>query len=538
MLLAALCVWVADAAEQARISANITYRIPEGVYVNAGSESGLLEDGSGTMVLDDGMVLRFEVLSVSRSSALLRLTGAGSQLVGSLIDRRVDLVFERKDDDQPATVTAAASARLNEEPFVPLLAPPKAARDISPAKNISRGRIGIRQTVQGGTENNQNYAVTRLDTSGSIDRLFGSDWSFIWSGNLRYRTGDGYQDFFAFDKVEPLIYSAYVQVPLSGEGFTRLGRFLPLELPAIGYIDGGQLEVDTGTQWSFGAVAGLKPNAVDLAFSEEQPTVSAYATFEAGQLGSAYFSGTAGVLGSVYKGEMDRLAILFDQRAALGPKLNLLSSATFDLGIADTAHSQTQLTQLNLTASSRWASWLTLRAGANHWQRLDTQAERDQFPYIIDDILFDNGYWRYWVGASHNLPWKLNLNEEVAYTVSEAVQDAVRWRVGLTRTGLFNWSSANVGATLYNLEGQNTEGLGWLLRAYLPFFDGRLALRPSASMRWLNSIVAEDSLSFSYISLYGDWMFYKKWSLSGGVTSTGGNFADSLLFDLGLRYSW
>lgn len=526
-----------SAAEQERVRATVTYRIPEGIYVNSGTAAGLHQGISGSLMLESGRVFVFDVIQASRSSALLRLKGDASGLVGSLRNQPVELVFDRS-EEPVADEGTASSDPSEDEPFVPLLAPPQATPDVAPTANISHGRVGVQQTLLGATDNQQDYAVTRLDTSGSIDRLFGTQWSFIWSGNLRYRTGDGYENHPEFETIQPLIYSSYFQVPLSGDGFARLGRFLPLELPSIGYLDGGQVEVDFGNNWAWGFSGGLKPNRVNLEWTGDEPTAALYGTFKAGTVGSTYFSGTAGLLGSVYKGEVDRLAMLFDQRAGFGPKLDIFSSAELDFGVANTTNSQTQLSRFDIYASSRLHSLLTLRAGTDHWQRLDSEAERDLLPFIVSDQLFDDGYWRYWVGASHELPWKLDLNEEVAYTVSDATDDAVRWRIGLTRTGLFKWKFANFGATLYNLEAQNADGLGWLLRAYLPLWDGKVSLRPSASARWLDPSDGSDGLALTYLALYGDWLIFNHWTITGGATLTAGDAADSVLFDLGLRYRW
>jgi hypothetical protein len=533
-----LLVWacLAQAAETCRISANITYRIPEGVYVNVGREQGLSQGQSGSMVLEEGRTLAFEVLQAARSSALLRLEGIGGSLVGSLQNRRIELVFEKEDAAAPPPA-AAAKTPEGSEPFVPLLAPPKRSAAISPTQNISHGNIGIRQTYQGGTGNQLDRAATRLYTSGNIDRLFGTAWSFVWSGNVRYRTGDGYRYHPEYGKLQPLVYSLLLQHPLAGDGFVRMGRFLPFELPAIGYIDGGQVEIDTGGHWSFGGVGGLKPDRVNLTLSADEPTAVAYATYEAGQRGSAYYSGTAGLLGSFFKGEPDRLAVLFDQRGGFGPRFDLYSTAEFDTGLANTTNSQAQLSRFDLVASSRLHRLLTLRAGADHWQRADTLVLRDQLPYL-DDRLFDDGYWRYWIGARHDLPWNLDLNEELAYVVSDASEDAMRWRMGLTRTDLFGWHFASIGATLYNLEGQAASGYGGLLRAYFPFWDGRLSISPSASLRWLDPDNGGEGLSVTYYSIYGDYRISKAWMLTGGLTATRGDGADALLFDAGLRYSW
>ena len=81
-------------------------------------------------------------------------------------------------------------------------------------------------------------------------------------------------------------------------------------------------------------------------------------------------------------------------------------------------------------ATSRLNNFLTLQAGSDHWLRSDSLAQRDLLPFIVNDQLFDDGHWRYWIGAQHDLPWRLDLNEELAYTISDATDDAMRWRVG------------------------------------------------------------------------------------------------------------
>jgi hypothetical protein len=537
ILPACLLVPAVFAAESVRESVNITYRIPEGVYINAGRSIGLGKGVSGTLVLEGGRTLAFDVVQAAQHTALLRLQGGGEALTGRLPTRPVELLFTpvSVSGDQPDAPAASAGS---DDAFVPLLAAPERMAEAAPAKNLSRGHIGIQHTWQEGTENQLDYALSRIYSSGSIDRLFGTGWGLDWSGNIRYRSGDGYAYHDFYEKPQLLVYSAHARHRLAGEGFGRLGRFLPLELPGIGYIDGGQLEVDPGGRWRFGAVAGLKPERVSLDVSVDEPTAVGYATFEAGGIDTAYYSGTAGILGALYKGEADRLAVLFDQRAGLGPRLDLLSTMEYDFGVADTTNSQSRLTRLDVQVSSRLHGLLTLRAGADHWRRADTRANRDLLPFVLNDELFDDGYWRYWVGGRHELPWGLDLNEEVSHIVSDATDDAVRWRIGLIRTGLFGWQFAHIGATVYNLEAQDAAGYGGLLQAYLPMWNNRLSLRPALSSRWLDPDNGGDGLSVTYVALHGDWVIHESWILTGGITSTRGDGADSILADTGLRYSW
>jgi hypothetical protein len=494
----------------------------------------------GQLVLDDGHTWVFEVVQSAKSTSLLRLEGIDATMLEDLGTPSVTLIFDAEPEQpHPGAVTPSAVNGTVKEaaPFVPLLAPQSRTPTVTQSHSVGHGNVGINHSMVTGTDSGQDRMMTRMYTSGSIDRLFGSGWSLNWLANARYRSGDGYQDHAEYETIQPLVYSAMLQYPLAGDGFVRVGRFLPYELPGVGYLDGAQMEFDTGGLWQFGVIGGLKPDRVNLEVSADEPTVIGYATLEAGTRGSSYYSGTAGLLGSLFDGEANRLAVLLDQRAGLGSRFDLISTAEYDLGVADTTNSTAQLSRFDLTASCRVYRDHTLRAGANHWQRSDTPAERDRLEVINDD-LFDSGFWRYWIGAHHRLPLKLRINEEVAYTVSDTSEDAMRWRVGVTRTDLFGWSAANVAATVYNLESTGSSGLGWLLSSYLPFNSGKYALRPVASMRWLDPDGGGDGFTVSYYAVYLDARITKAWLLTGGVTQTMGDGADSLMVDAGLRYSW
>ena len=79
------------------------------------------------------------------------------------------------------------------------------------------------------------------------------------------------------------------------------------------------------------------------------------------------------------------------------------------------------LTRLHLQATSPINKVLTLRAGASHYERPDTPSERDLLPFQNEEV-FDTGYWRYWIGGTQKLPWKLRLSEELTYI------EPARWR--------------------------------------------------------------------------------------------------------------
>jgi len=550
LTLLALGAGVGSAGQTAvKVNGRITYEVQDGVYVNVGTDGGLVEGLVGTLQLEDGRTAQFEVLHAARQSALLRLVGYPR--TERLLDRSVEIAFEPRSTEQAAAPRggsdqakkeAATSPAVPGTPdtreFVPLLAPVRRTPEVSAPQSVSHGRIELRQLLQTDSENDLGYSTTRLRSSGAMERIAGSPWSFSWSGDMRYRTGDALQNHPDYQEVHPDFYRLMFQRPIEDGGFLRLGRFVPVELPGIGYVDGVQGETRRGEGLRFGAIAGLKPDRVDLDASADEPLVAGYATVEAGRRDGPYYSGTVGLLNSYYRGEVDRLAVLMDQRAGLGPGLTLYSTAAVDLNAGTTqTRDGIRLTQLDVFAESRLSSFLGLRAGVDHWERPDIQAERDLLVFE-DERFFDDGYWRYWVGSYQNLPWSFQLYEEVSLIDADNTGNSTRYQVRLTRTGLFGMRNASASVTAYTLAGNDTDGYGCRVSGYFPLNDGRLSMQPAAGFRTLQTGSQAEDISLTYLSLYLDGRLSKAWTLFGGVNYSDGDGVDSTLIEVGLRYSW
>ena len=527
-------------AGQTTLSSHITHEVSNGFYIDKGTDEGLRQGLFGSLQFEDGRVFEFEVVQVTKQLAMLRIVGAVDKQKG-LAGQAVRLVFERdsqylenKGQDSPAE----SSEIVDNDTFVPLLAPPEWTLGLPETSNIFHGQMQIRQMLQTDHENLQDYSVTHLSSSGSLDRIEGTDWSFEWSGNLAYRDGDAHRYHPDYQEPRLDLYMGSFQRPLADGGFLRLGRFLPRELPGIGYVDGIQSQIQHGEHLSLGTVAGFKPDRYDLDPSVDEPLFVGYATYEAGKRPGPYYSGTAGILGSLYKGQSDRLALLFDQRAGVGPLFTLYSTAevNFDVGGAQT-QTGTRLTRLDVFAVSRPSSDLTFRAGLDHWERPDNRAERDLLIYE-DDRFFDDGYWRYWVGSDQGLPWNLRLSEEVAFIDSDTYDYDPRWRIGLTRTGLFSWQDASITTTVYNVAVEETDGYGGMLSAHLPLMNHKLFIQPMAGFQIVDEEPQSQDFELTYLSMRINGRLSTKWSLLGGFTHSYGDRVDSTLLDLGLRYRW
>ncbi|MHC4351226.1 MAG: hypothetical protein ACYS0H_00785 [Planctomycetota bacterium] len=536
-------VWLAQTAgaTEVVVSGRITYEIRDGIYVNRGADDGLRQGMLGSLRFDDGGVFAFEVLNVARESALLRLTSRPARrqrLAGLMIELVFEQVSPSDENKDKSGESSAESTSDRQDEFVPLLAPPQWNVGLPRTSNISHGQIRIRQMLQADNEGFLDYSITRLGSSGSLDKIEGSQWSFEWSGDLAYRAGDALRYHPDYEEPRLDLYLASLYRPIGEDGFFRFGRFLPRELPGIGYIDGVQTQGRHSDNWNLGVVAGLKPDRSNLDPSGHEPTAATYATFEAGDRDGSHYLATAGLLGSLYKGRADRLALLFDQRASWGSSLTLYSTTEvdFDVGGAET-RTGTRLTRLDLSAVSRPSSFLTLRAGVDHWERPDNRAERDLL-VIEDDRLFDRGFWRYWVGSDQGLPWNLRLSEEIAFIDSPDYDYDPRWRIGLTRRGLLSWPEASATATVYNLDAPGLEGHGLRLSAYLPLLKHKLFVQPTAGFRMLDADPQSQDFEVNYLSLRLHGRLSSTRTLSGGFTHTYGDSVDATLVDLGLRFAW
>jgi hypothetical protein len=529
-------------AGEVSLSARITYEIPDGVYVDKGTEQGLKQGCTGTLRLDDGRMLEFEVLHAVKQSALLRLAG-GSATQDKLAGRLAEMAFETdtaapkgaQDANEPSRRKSAASL---DGDFVPLLAPPSWVMGVPRADNIFHGQVNIRHLLQRDNEYGLDYSVTHLGSSGSLERIEGSPWGFEWSGDVSYRDGDAYRSNPDYQDPRLDLYMASFQRPVAGDGFLRFGRFLPRELPGIGYVDGLQGQIRHSDRVRIGAIAGFKPDRRDLGFSANEPLFAPYATFEAGERTKKYYMGTVGLLTSLYEGKADRLALLLDQRADLDPQLSVYSTAQvdFDIGGAED-RSGTRLTRLDTFAVYKLSSALSFRAGLDHWERPDNQAERDLLAFE-DERFFDSGYWRYWVGGDQGLPWKLRLSEEISIIDSPTTDYDPHWRLGLTRTDLFGWQGASATATIYNLPAENVDGYGGRLSAYLPLLQHKLYIQPIVGIQLAEIQPQGRQLDLNYLSLRLNGRLSANWSLFGGITNSSGDNVDSTLLDFGLRYAW
>ena len=538
-------------AAEVRIDCRVLYGTPEGIYVDLGTDSGVTSGQEGWLEQNGERLAPVEVAKVVRNSTFLRVDSERAVDFPALGDR-VSLVFDLAPEEvgerkEPSRTLKDQTS--DQEPFVPLMSRVgKKSEAFTEAKNIFHGRLTLREALQITTESDHDYSRTRLRSSGSLQRIEATPWALEWSGDLSYRTGEGLENRRDFEALRLEAYRLALFRRFEDRSFVRLGRFIPRELPSVGFLDGVHGEKVITEQFRLGGMVGFKPTRRDLDVSVDEPAFVGYGTFAIGDRSGLYYSGTGGILFTLFEGDGDRLAILLDQAAFLG-RLSIYSSTEvdFDVGGAD-VRDGVRLTRWDLHASYPIAPLLTLNAGLNRYELPDNEGERqaiDRGGLNVEEF-FEDSYTRYWAGAFHDLPWNLRLSEEISFTDSQ-VDDAIRWNVSLTRLGLPFSPEASMTLTAYNFEGiRIEEGYGGRLSMHIPLMNHRLLLQPATTFRWVKFETAGENF-FDYfaedftvtdVSLRAHWIISKSWVFSAGVSYANTNDVDRYFVDLGLTFRW
>ena len=524
--IAAMLLVLVGAALGDEIVAHVSYRTPDGFYVDVGSDAGLRVGDIGLVRRDGVEVVRAEVIAVSPKSARLEIRRGLPGLPGP----GEPVLFEaparvRTDEETPTPVKADEA-----EPFVPLLERQKHPLEARTRRNIHSGWVSVSQYLQSASADSFDFWTTRIGSAGRVDRLGGKPWALRWSGNVSVRGGEGFEG--------TLLEGARIDVfelALSHKtesGTLQLGRFLSRALAGVGYLDGIHLEREQGGGFRLGGMLGLKPSRFDLAPSLDEPTAVLYATWSATK-----WSGTLGVLASMFEGEFDRAALLIDQRIATnGFRVNINLEIDFDVG-AYLVREGVRLTRLDVYASQQVSKAVMLRAGVDHYERLDTAAERQGLVDDgtgIDPALFDPGFWRYWVGGRAALPSGFSFDAEVGAVDAPNTGVTPRWRATLARSK----RSSRVQLTIFNMEGEQVSGYGARLDGFFTLAHGKWSLQPTVGLRAFDSDVMGGSLSVTDIRLRIEYRPSGKWSFHAGVGVLLGDPIDTYSLELGLRIRW
>ncbi len=432
----------------------------------------------------------------------------------------------------PGTLTQA------NDDFVPLLAPVAAQKTaLARTSAVFHGRLRAAEVYQSVAPMRAWYSSSRLDSDGSVERLGGGAWSLAWAGNASRRDGSVISTADDYRKVSAHLYRGALTRKGDAGGFLRLGRFFPSELSALGYVDGVQADAPVAAGLRVGAAGGDRPDRMNMGFSDRERIAAAYATVEAGEPRKLYYSGSVGALQTFYLSKRDELAALWDQRADLGPKLNVFSTLQFDFPAGSAVeHTGTRLTRANISLNSPVSDRLSARAGASHFEPLDTAVDRA----LAGGTTFylNNGYWRYWTGSGQILGPGWNLDEDLSFTNTVGAWTPGQWRLTLGRRGLPGLANASLNVAAYSLYNPAGPDYGGTVSGGVPVLHDRLTFDGTAGARLGPTSVAHRRFWVSDASLHANWRANDAWTFDAGVTRNWQESLHSTIANGGVTWRW
>ncbi len=530
----------------------VLYETSYGVYVDLGSDQGLKANTSAWVIQDGDRVARVKIEEVTQRTAFLRFLSKNNPKFPEKGKRYV-LSYTKSDKYVPPEGERSPTLKDQNSPdetFIPLLVRPgtEEARVSTDARNIFHGRITVLHLFGGPLEGNREISSTRVRSSGSLERIESTPWTLEWSGDLGFRGGDGFNHLHDHEELRFELYRFAFSRRFDDHSRVVFGRFIPRELPSIGFIDGAQGEKVIDDQWRVGGVVGFKPDRRTLDPTADEPSVAPYITYYQGSSPDEnHFSSTTGLLFSLYEGQADRLALLNDSKIRWG-KLDVFSTAELDLDIGNTeVRNGPRLTRWDVLASYPVNDSFTLRGGWDRFERPDTEAERTLLRHEdFDDLeVLTDEFLRIWIGADHQLSKNWRLSEEIGFIDSE-YEDGVRWLISLNHRGLPYFEDGSYTISLFSLEGIGDRGAGVRISAHVPVVKHSLFLQPSIAVRYTSfSLGGEtffteetEDLYVTDVQLRGQWLISKSWMFSGGGQMT---FTDEDAFfamDLALTFKW
>ncbi|MGE3164947.1 MAG: hypothetical protein AB7O52_08575 [Planctomycetota bacterium] len=532
----------ADEPARAEVQGRLLYETADGVYVDVG-ELLLPLGTTGALEFSGDRTTRFEVVSAARGSVFLRLEfapGAQPLTAGAALVLWLDAELPTETPSAAELRSPTLKAPGVADTEQPLLAE-RALRGLVPTDpvNVFHGRLSFRQLFQKSSNDDIDSLRSQARSEGTFDRIDGTPWALEWSLGVSYRDGEGLQFVDDYQQARLDLYRLSMVRRFDDESSLRLGRFIPRELPAVGYFDGLQVDEVLSPSWRVGVLAGFKPYRDDLDISVKEPVVVPYTTYGFGSEPRRRVSGTLGLLASLYEEESDRLAFLWDQTLQWST-LHVFSSAEFDLDIGGAEEREgPRVTRLNLVGSIEVGQASRLRAGVDRYEIPDTEGERDQ----IDDILLQEAdflqsqYNRYWVGGTQRLSAHWSLEEEVSFTDS-TTDDDYRWRLGITRRGLPGLAAGSGTLHVYRLAGVDLDGVGGRLTLNLPLGDQRFLFSPSVAFRLAEFELDSEQFWFSEVSARAHWVASDSWTFDAGVLVGLTEDDATVQLDVGLSYRW
>ncbi len=243
--------------------------------------------------------------------------------------------------------------------------------------------------------------------------LLGGDYGFRIKTRTRYnRRERAVNSLVAETEWKNRIYEASFFYDNPNARFNyKLGRIISDKFSGVGYIDGGQLQLNLAKHSQVGVFAGSQPEWQSSDLNTSLTKFGAYYNFEKGNYQSSFFQSTVALAGEYHGSTVNREFAYIRNRFSYGNKITLYQSAELDINTdwrKDKAGEDIGLT--NLLAYGRFQVTEKVRLGFSYDNR------KNYYTYELrnrDELYFDDAARRGYradVTIKFTRDWRFNGN--------------------------------------------------------------------------------------------------------------------------------
>lgn len=362
----------------AKSPAKVTYIAAEGIYVDAGRNSGLAVGDTLQVMREGAVVARVVVTHVSSLSCACRVLDEGAEIrTGDQIAKMGRLVTISVGTDPPRQ-TAYVPARKT-----------RSARRM---ENRLRGYVAFQTLVQ---KDLAGEGLTSWQPGISakivVRNLFGGGADFRIRHRSRfYHRSNAPDDVSSADEWSHRLSELAIVFDDPRSRYRwGIGRVVTARLNGIGYIDGAYGEIQLNQRTWIGLAAGTEPDYQGSGFQADRLKLGSFLSYEFGDLNRRRLRTTLSLAGSYAEGMVSREFIALQNNLRLGKKLSVYQSMEVDYNRAwrfERANERLALTNFYLIGNYDPTGWMSLNLTYDSRKNVRTFQTYDTPDSLFDDM--------------------------------------------------------------------------------------------------------------------------------------------------------
>jgi len=307
----------------------VTYISAENVYIDGGNEDGLLVGDTLLLKGKDKDTVLVEIQYVAGHSASCRkISGIADPVIGD----RFIIQASALSDDMPVTEETTADAPV-ELPEISSLKSGTVSERIAKPSTKVKGNVALRYYYWSDqSPANLDFSQTNTRLNLKVHHLWNEHITFVLRSRGRYDARR--QAYSNVDKSswENRLWELSLVYDNEESGLSiAVGRILPQNLAASGYLDGVQMEFDLSESVRLGMLGGSRPDWLYQSIGSSLNRGGAYATYNSRGTGKLQFEQTLAGIGEAHSDRISRSYLISTGRISYSSNWGINHNVEIDI---------------------------------------------------------------------------------------------------------------------------------------------------------------------------------------------------------------